>query len=275
MRISLLPLLCLLPLQAFAQASECRHSQDRNLQLDLVGVTTVVFDIANNEVNVAASPGAGAAVTGQACASEKKLLDQLVMTQKKAGGKLLVTARREGMSSGLFSRKNHAHMKLAATVPDGVAVQLIVGSGKASVTGARIASGDVGSGHARLHRTRELAAAKVGSGSIEIVGAGSLNVISVGSGDLKAKDIRRSVKVGSIGSGGFALDGAQGDVSIGSVGSGDADLRRIAGNVQVGSLGSGKVGAHDIRGDLVIESVGSGSVEHSGVVGQLRLPGEK
>lgn len=272
MRNFIVPLLLLLPLPAFAQSSQCKHSQPRNLQLDLSGVTTVVFDIANNEVDVVATPGGAAAVAGKACASDQKLLGALILTQQKAGDKLLVTARRESMSSGIFFSNDHAYMTLAATLPDSLTVQLKVSSGDASVTGARIASVDVGSGDAHVRHTRGLVAAKVGSGDIEIVDAGSLKVISVGSGNLKAKGIGGSVNVDSIGSGDFELIGAQANVRIGSIGSGDANLRGVAGNVHVGSVGSGDLGARDIKGDLVVETVGSGSVKHAGVFGQLTLP---
>src|SRR3546814_4715692 len=70
------------------------------------------------------------------------------------------TAEREGKFGGfsLFG-SNYAYMKLQASVPDSVTVQLKVGSGDASVDGARSARIDTGSGDVRATRVRgELAA---------------------------------------------------------------------------------------------------------------------
>ena len=274
MRTSLLPLLFLLPAAAFAASPECRHSQPRDLQLDLTGVKAVVFDVESHDLAIRASANAKAELKGQACASDAKLLERLQLTQRKSGDKLYVTLHREGMSSGLFFGNNYAYLKLAGTLPDNVGVQLKVGSGDASVSGAAIVSADVGSGDVKASDTHGLVAAKVGSGDIEIDGAGSLQVISVDSGDLVAKKIRGPVKVGSIGSGDFSLDGATGDVEIGSIGSGDAEIRDVSGNLGVDSVGSGDIDASGIRGDFTLRSKGSGSASHNGIGGRVSVPGD-
>ncbi len=274
MRTSLLPLLFLLPAAAFAASPECQHSQPRNLQLDLAGVKTVVFDIENHDLTIQASANAKAELKGQACTSDAKLLDQLQLTQRKFGEKLYVSLHREGVSSGIFFGKNYAYLKLAGTLPDNVTVQLKVGSGDARVSGASIVSADVGSGDVEASNIRGLFAAKVGSGDIKVEDAGSLKVISVGSGDLVAKQIRGSVKVGSIGSGDFSLNGATGDVEIDSIGSGDAEVREVSGNLSVGSVGSGDIDASGIRGDFSLRSKGSGSARHNGIGGRVSVPGD-
>ena len=274
MRKSLLPLLFLLPTATFAASPECRHSQPRDLQLDLAGVKTVIFQVESHDLTIQASANARSELKGQACASAAKLLEQLTLTQRKSGDRLYVSLHREGMSSGLFFGDNYAYLKLAGTLPDNVTVQLKVGSGDASVSGAAIVSADVGSGDAKASNTRGLVAAKVGSGDIEIDGAGSLQVISVGSGDLVAKKIRGPVKVGSIGSGDFSLDGATGDVEIGSIGSGDAEVRAVSGNLSVDSVGSGDIDASGVRGDFTLRKKGSGSASHNGVGGRISVPSD-
>ncbi len=60
-------LFLLLPFAAHAN-DRCEHSQPRNLQLDLAGVTAVVFDIDGNDLDVRASANATGKVDGQACA---------------------------------------------------------------------------------------------------------------------------------------------------------------------------------------------------------------
>ncbi len=260
------------PLAARAGEDHCRHSAPRALSLDLAGVKAVVFDIAHNDLKVTAAPGAAGDVQGKACASEADALPSLRLEQERSGDKLVVRAWREGRSSGIFLGNNYAYQTLAATLPDSMPVQLKVGSGDATVTGAPVVSADVGSGDAAIRRTRGLVAVSVGSGDIEVDDAGALKVVSIGSGDIDARRIRGAVDVGSIGSGDFDLAGAGGDVAIGSVGSGGARLRDVGGSVRVRSIGSGEVDVNDVRGDLTVESVGSGDIDHAGVAGTLHLP---
>ena len=273
-KLSLLTLLLLAPAAAFATSPECKHSQPRNLALDLTGVKTVVFDIASNDLIVDAIAGAKAALGGKGCASDEKYLQQLKLTQHKAGDKLYVVARREGSASGIFLGSNYAYLKLAATLPDNVMVQLKVGSGDAVVTGAPMLSADVNSGDVEARHIRGLVAASVGSGDIILEDIGSLHVISVGSGDLSAKKVRGPAKVGSVGSGDFELDGASDDVEIGSVGSGDARVTGVSGSVTVASVGSGDLEVNDIRGDLSVRSKSSGSVSHNRVDGRVDVPSD-
>ncbi|MEJ1095219.1 MULTISPECIES: DUF2807 domain-containing protein [unclassified Pseudoxanthomonas] len=274
MRKSILSLLLLLPVAAFAE-DQCKLSQPRNLSLDLSGVKAVVFELAQHDLKLEASPGAKGDIQGTACASHEKNLAQLQLTQQRVGDKLIVRAHREGQSIGLFFGDNYAYLKLRATLPDNIPVQLKVGSGDADVSGVSVFSADVGSGDVIARRVRGLAAASVGSGDIELDDVGSLHVISIGSGDVAARRVRGGVKVGSIGSGDFELDGARGRVEIGSIGSGDAQVRDIDGDVEVGSIGSGNASVRDVRGKLTLRSKGSGSIDHSGVTGETDLPKDR
>lgn len=261
---------------AHAQDGHCEHSQPRNLSLDLSGAKAVVFELAQHDLTLKASPGAKADIQGTACASQKKELARLHLTQQRVGDKLIVRAYREGGRSivSLFG-DNYAYLKLQATLPDNIPVQLKVGSGDADVSGMPVLSVDVGSGDVVARHVRGLAAASVGSGDVELDDVGSLQVISVGSGDVTAKRVRGSAKVGSIGSGDFELDGAGGRVEIGSIGSGNAQVRNVDGDVEVGSIGSGDVSVRDVRGKLALRSKGSGSIHHSDVAGQIDLPEDR
>jgi hypothetical protein len=50
-----------LPVSAFAQAPQCKHSQARNPPLDLGGVKTVMFDPGPHRVELDGSAGARSA----------------------------------------------------------------------------------------------------------------------------------------------------------------------------------------------------------------------
>src|SRR3546814_306522 len=90
--------LLLLPLAATAADQHCEHSQPRNLQLDMAGVKTVVFEIGANDLDVRAVAAPGNTVEGRACASRESDLPRLVLTQHKSGDRLIVTAEREHTS---------------------------------------------------------------------------------------------------------------------------------------------------------------------------------
>ena len=161
--------LLLLPLAAQASGDEhCEHSEPRSLQLDFSAVKTVVFDIGGNDLDVRAGNSPDHKVDGRACASNAKELGRLVLTQERSGDRLLVHARREGNFSGIFIGNHYAYMKLRASVPDTVAVQLKVDSGDASVEGARAASVDTGSGDVRASRIRILSQVRGGSHDVPL-----------------------------------------------------------------------------------------------------------
>lgn len=267
----LIPLILLACPPALAEDG-CTHSSPRQLSLDTAGVRVVRVETHQHEVQLRATPGQRHLLSGRACAGKAAWLQDLTLTQARQGDTLVVRLQREN-PAGLASLwgDNHAYIEVSGSVPDGVLVQLVVGSGEASLEGAASASADVGSGEARLAGIGGAVTAKVGSGDVEVKGAHSLNVLAIGSGDVKAGDIRGRVRVGSIGSGDFILDGAAGGVEIGSIGSGDADLKKVAGAVRVGSIGSGDLEV-DGAASLAIESIGSGSASHRGVAGTIALP---
>lgn len=265
-------ILSLVSPMAFADDGKCEHSAARDLKLDIGDAHAVVFEIGPHDLRLTASPNATGRLQGRACASDPKVLEDLVVTQERVGDKLVVRAgHKERNVINLFG-SYYASLELEGTVPDNVMVQLKVGSGDAWVTGASALSVDTGSGDVEAKRIRGAVTAKVNSGDVVLDDIGSLRVLSVGSGDMSVDHVRGAVEVGSIGSGDFELDGAQGGVEIGSIGSGDATVSDVGGDVRVGSIGSGDFDARDVRGGLTVRSVGSGSVRHSGVAGAVSVP---
>lgn len=270
MRKFLIAALALLPLAAFAQDRNCQHSQARDLKLDLAGAKAVVFDIGPHELEVNAGAGP-AEVAGRACASDAKYLSELSLSQHRVGDKLVVVARRNARD--LFHFGNHyAYLRLRATVPADLMVQLNVGSGDAVATGVAALSADVGSGDVQARRVRGQVTVDLGSGDIDLDDIGALNAVSVGSGDLKVRRVARDASVGDLGSGDIEFDEVGGHVKVGQIGSGDLDLRRVTGNVEVDDINSGSLEADGVRGNLRVREVGSGSVHHRNVAGTVSVP---
>ncbi len=260
---------------AAAQADDtpqCRHTDARELALDLAGVRTVRFDVGANKLRIEGAAAPDATLRGRACASSDGLLQRLLLDQNKSGDTLTVRLRRDTSGSMGWFPNNYAYLDLSGQVPANVLVQAVVGSGDVWVAGVSAASADVGSGDAELRRIAGRATANVGSGDIKIDDVGQLKVLSIGSGDVEVRNIRGAVEVGSIGSGDLTLEGAGGDVRIGSLGSGDIDLRDVQGNVHVGSIGSGDLDARGIGGDFDVAAKGSGEVSHRDVRGAVSVP---
>ena len=280
----ILSLMLLLPVAAHADPRPCANSQPRDLKLDLAGVDAVMFDIGANLIDVRAAPGASGTVTGKACASDTKDMDSLQLTQEKHGHTLTVRAMRNGVNdSGAnvdinilgIHINNYSYLLLRADVPDDLLVQLKVGSGDATISGARAASADVGSGDVNASNIREQFTAKVGSGDLYAEDIGSFNLLSIGSGDVVVKRVRGPAKVGSVGSGDLTIDAVRGSVGIGSIGSGDAVIKEVSGDVSVDSIGSGDLDVDGVRGGLTVHSVGSGDIDHRNVSGRIDLPKER
>ncbi len=270
----LLTLVPLLALPSLALADEhCKFSEPRTLDLQLAGAKAVVFEVAQHDLRLQATPGTAAHLQGRACASSADALGQLTLTQQRSGDKLVVTLKREGRN---FSFGNsYAYLDIAGSVPDDVMVQLKVGSGDAEVSGASALSADIGSGDVKARAIKGQLTASVGSGDLEIDGAGALHVLSVGSGDVKAERIGGAARVGSVGSGDLELRQVRGDVRIDSIGSGDVELTDIGGDVALGSIGSGDLSVRNVQGGLKVATRGSGDISHRDVRGTVDVPKAK
>ena len=262
--------LALLPGVALAD-EHCKFSQPQAMDLALAGVKAVVFEVNSHDLRLQASPGARAALSGRACASSQDLLGQLSLTQEKVGDKLVVRLQRESRGLNIGFGSSYAWLDITGTLPDPLLVQLKVGSGDASLSGAQAMSADVGSGDVKARDIKALATAAVGSGDIELDNVGTLHVVSIGSGDVRVGGVRGDARVGSIGSGDLELRDVQGNVEIDSIGSGDADIGGVRGTVGLGTLGSGDLRVRD-AGGLRVRHSGSGSIDHSGIRGTVELP---
>jgi len=176
--------LALLPGVALAD-EHCKFSQPQAMDLALAGVKAVVFEVNSHDLRLQASPGARAALSGRACASSQDLLGQLSLTQEKVGDKLVVRLQRESRGLNIGFGSSYAWLDITGTLPDTLLVQLKVGSGDASLSGAQAMSADVGSGDVKARDIKALATAAVGSGDIELDNVGALHVVSIGSGDAR------------------------------------------------------------------------------------------
>ncbi|WP_235972833.1 hypothetical protein [Luteimonas sp. MC1895] len=249
----------------------CSHSAPQSLVLDIGDARSVRFHVGNGRLRLDGQPGQAGSLQGRACGSSAAELARLRVEQSREGDALVVRLVREERSGWNLGNR-YAWLDLAGRVPDGLPVEVQLGSGDLQATGLAGLGLTVGSGDADARRIRGPVDARVGSGDIGLADIGSLDLGSVGSGDVTVRGVRGDARVGSVGSGDVELADVTGNVDVGSLGSGDIALERVGGNVSVGSIGSGDVDIHGVGGNLRVRAVGSGSVDHAGVSGQADLP---
>lgn len=254
MRLMLASLLLLAPLAAHA-TDHCAFEAPRNMSLDLAGVRGVQIRVNSYDLHVTGQGGAGKLeVHGRACASDREMLDALVVTQHREGDQLILELG-DGNGHGSFHLFGSSYTDLDVNVqlPATLPLTVDVGSGDADVSGVHQLDSHVGSGDLHVRHVDGHVATGVGSGDVEANDVGSLEVGSVGSGDLTAT-------------------GVNGDVRVGSIGSGDVRLRSVRGNVHADTLGSGDFDVVDVGGDLSLGAKGSGDVSYDKVKGKVQVP---
>lgn len=254
MRYLFLASLLLLPLAAHAH-DDCEFQAPRDMKLDLSGVKSVQVEVRSHELHVTGGAAAKTAqITGRACASDKKFIDELTISQRREGDVLVVTLGAEHSGINLsWSGHSHYELQVNLAMPSNVPLSVNVGSGDAWVDGM-----------GQLD-------ARVGSGDLHINNISGRVSASIGSGDIDARDIG-SLELGAVGSGDFKASGIKGDVRVGSVGSGDVELRDVKGSVRADTLGSGDLTVKGVGGDLYLGAKGSGDVNYSGVTGKVNVP---
>ena len=255
MRRLILAVLLLAPLASYA-ADQCQYSAPRDLTLDFSGVREVQVELNSHDLHLSGTDGAkGGALTGRACASDPKLLDDLTVTQHREGDRLVVEIGGHEHTHISFGY-SYTGLKVDMQIPSQIPVVLNVGSGDAWVTSLQRLSTKVGSGDVHVSKISGPFALSVGSGDIDVNDVGSLDVGSVGSGDLK-------------------ISGVRGDARVGSIGSGDIGIRNVSGSVRVDTLGSGDLVVHDVQGDFTLGAKGSGDVSHSDIKGKVNVPHDR
>ena len=245
----------LLLLPALASADECAFQKPLSGSLNLTGVRTLEIRLGRHDLHLNGVPGTGGQIRGRSCASSQERLASLQLTQRREGDRLVLSAEHDpqGWSINFFG-SSYAFLDLQLDVPQGLAVELSVGSGDADVAGIDRLDSQVGSGDLRVHGIRERFTASVGSGDIVAEDVGEIHVGSVGSGDFSARNVRRDVEIGSIGSGDAGLRHVDGNVIVGSIGSGDLDINGVAHDLRVRSIGSGDISHHDVAGRIDVPS---------------------
>lgn len=269
MRLILGSLLLLSATSAFAH--DCANTVERKLDIDPAGLKALRFELGSSDIKVQGVAGlTQIEVRGRACASDPAWLAELDMTQSRVGDKVVVKPLPRQSHVGLFN--TYAYIDFEVRLPAVLPLEVVTGSGDATISDVAALDFDTGSGDLKLTHAAGAVNARIGSGDIVANDVGSFALRSGGSGDVTASGVRGDVKVGHVGSGDLHFADVKGGVQIEAVGSGDVAVDHVGSDVFVGSIGSGDVVAKNVAGNFTVKAAGSGDIHHSAIGGKVEVP---
>lgn len=246
MRVSIL----ILPLIAASALADCDETGRRETNIPAAGVTRLNIEAGAGELKVLGVPGSDSIrARGTACASSRRLLEQIKITSQRNGNTATLKAVMPDMD-GWFPGKT-ARLDLEIEVPATISVRIDDSSGDVEAGGLASLSIEDGSGSLEIRNIR---------GSVEIEdGSGDLAVEEIG-GDLTIDD----------GSGSIEVRKVVGNVKV-EDGSGGIRIREVRQNVTIDDS-SGGIDVADVGGDFTVRDDSSGGVSVSEVRGKVSVP---
>jgi hypothetical protein len=180
----------------------------------------------------------------------KKLLREAVVSIERNGSTLVVERKESARINADMLLKGYVSIEITATVPAGIALDFLTGSGDLKVDDRSAAI-----------------TIRSGSGDVTVGNAGAGFGMRSGSGDVRLQSARGKVKV-STGSGDIFLGTIEGATEV-STGSGEIDIESIVGDLSLGT-GSGDITVAASRGTASVKT-GSGDIEFRGHGGSADL----
>lgn len=259
----------LMLIAALPAAADCDHSKSLDATLAVDGAELLEIVAEAGSLRIDGSDGAREVrVEGRACASSERLLDEIELTTRRDGDRLVVIGKTDHDQSGW---RSYARLDLVVEVPSDLALEVEDGSGETRVR--NVASLDLVDGSGEIDIADVAGDVRIddGSGELNLQRVGGDVEIDDGSGSLWLRDVG-SVSSLVDGSGEIEIDGVRGDVRIRDDGSGGIVVRDVTGSVVIGSDGSGSIRVASIGGDFTVRSDGSGSISFDDVEGKVSTP---
>lgn len=234
--------------------SDCDYKAPRSLTAALNGATHIVVVGKAGSLKVTGQRGlTQLRATGTACTSERNLLNDIQLVARRDGNTVRLEAQIPEHDGSWFDWSSYqASLDFEVAVPDNIAIDIMDGSGEATIE--NVATARIADGSGSLH-VRDV------NGNLEITdGSGEITVENV-TGDVRITD----------GSGSISIDKA-GSVNIANDGSGSVDIMHVAHDVNIGTKGSGGVEVEDVGGNFIVGHKGSGHIDYASVRGQVQIP---
>jgi len=212
--------------------------QDRTLTLPVSGSPVMRIEAGAGFLKVVSRPGQKDIQVQAHCVVEGKPQDlqdrvDLTLVDTPKGPQLIARLREaRGLARWFRFGGGDNRIDLTVTVPTGVGLSIVDGSGDLEVRGVRgLLDITDGSGDLRVEDIQGQVRIHDGSGDLHVKGIiGTLEVID-GSGDMWIKDVTGAVTV--------------------TDGSGDIDIANVQGDVRLKGTGSGAVRTRDIKGRIL------------------------
>ena len=234
-----------------AHADDCEHAAQRTANSAGPGIERVVVEAGAGDLVVRGGEGRDVKVDGKACASSKKLLEEIQLEIRRDGSTVYVRTLMPEMSVSLFGA--NAHMDVTVAVPKTATLKIQDSSGDMEVTDVQAAAIQDSSGDQTLERIAGDLEVQDSSGEIKIAGV---------RGGLRLRDSSGDVDVHDV----------QGDVVVETDSSGDIEIHNVKGDGTIDDDSSGGIVVQDVGGNFTVGSDGSGGIRYERVTGSVRIP---
>lgn len=235
----------------------CDEKAQRQVVAPLAGATSIKVIGKAGSLDVRGVQGAGEVrASGVACASSKKLLEEMSLKASRKGSEIVIEAvmpESSDVGFWFFGVGQSYRLDFTVQVPAHLPIHVVDGSGSVEIENVASLKLRDGSGEIDISNVAGAVEIDDGSGEMTLLKIGGPIEINDGSGEIDINDVTR-------------------DVLITSDGSGSIDIRSVRGTVTIDSDGSGSIDVRDIGGDFIVRSDGSGGVFHASVGGKVRLP---
>ncbi len=245
-----------LPGAGHAAWGNCKHQTGHVNRAPMDGVATVEVFARAGSLEISGEGGATELVaSGEACVSEKGMLEETGITLRREGDRLQVLVELPDTTdeTGDRWRGEYATLDLEVELPHGVEL-IVVDS-----------SGDL--------RIRNVASLQLtdSSGDIDVRGVdGPVLVPNDSSGDIYFADVG-DVVIQIDSSGDIEIQRA-GSVTIANDTSGEIDIVDVDGDVTIGNDSSGRISVENVGGSFSVQNDTSGGIRHREVAGAVSLP---
>lgn len=248
---------------------DCKYTAPRRAAVSAAGVTKIVLHGESGFLKVDGQPGASQVVaTGTACTSEEDFLDRIVLTAKRVGSELHITASipEKTVVFGFFQ----ARLDFAVTLPSGLPVMIDDDSGWIKVTNVGPLEIDDDSGSIEVRQVRGNVVIDDDSGEIDIDDVTGNVTVDDDSGSITVRNVTGRVEI----------EDDSGSISVASVDSlriredesGSILAKNVRHDVTIDVDGSGAIEVADIGGNFTVGRKGSGGIDYDRVGGRVNIP---
>lgn len=234
------------------QAWECKYEKSIDQELDLAGSETLKVLASAGELDIKATSGDTARITGKVCVSDEDWLEDSGVSAK-GGRNAEIAVQLPNANSG-WGRNSYASLDLELEVPEGLALDVKDSSGELSIEGVSSVV---------VHDS---------SGDIEIVDVQGNVSLNDSSGDIDLERIGGNVTVVSDSSGDIRGDSVEGTVLVMKDSSGNIRFTDVGQDFIVERDSSGNITAKGVGGDFRVLRDGSGDIHASNVSGEVETP---